>query len=288
MKDVLENRFLEAAEVIKKARTLVITAGAGAGVDSGLPDYRGEKGFWKSYPMYEPLGINYYDAANPVHFSSDPAFGWGFYAHRIDLYRHTTPHRGFFLLQEWIKRYKMEYFVVTSNVDGQFQKAGFPEDKIYEIHGSIHFLQCLRPCSDDIWENTEIVPVDLHTMRARKILRCPRCGEVSRPNVLMFGDFSWISRRSDQQDENFRTFIKQSSSPLAIIELGAGTAISTIRNMSENLGRKKGAVVIRINPRDYHISQPHISIPCRALEGLQGIDRLLGSLASENNQNLTG
>jgi len=273
MEDTLKNRFLEAARVVKNARTLIITAGAGAGVDSGLPDYRGDKGFWKSYPMYEPLGINYYDAANPVHFSNDPAFGWGFYAHRIDLYRRTIPHQGFFLLQEWIKRYNMEYFVVTSNVDGQFQKAGFPEDKVYEIHGSIHFLQCLRPCSDDIWENTENIPVDLHTMRARKILRCPHCGDVSRPNVLMFGDFSWISRRSDQQGNNFRAFLKQCPSPLAIIELGAGTAISTIRNMSETLGRKKGAVVIRINPRDYHASPPHISIPCGALEGLQGINR---------------
>ena len=116
----MNKRFEEAAQMIKKARTLIITAGAGMGVDSGLPDYRGEKGFWKSYPMYEPLGINYYDAANPSHFSRDPAFGWGFYAHRIDLYRQTVPHRGFFLLQEWIKRFGMEHFVVTSNVDGQF------------------------------------------------------------------------------------------------------------------------------------------------------------------------
>jgi NAD-dependent SIR2 family protein deacetylase len=103
------------------------------------------KALCKSYPIYEPLGIKYYDAANPVHFSEDPAFGWGFYAHRIDLYRNTTPHQGFSLLQEWIERYRMEYFVVTSNVDGQFQKAGFPEDKIFEVHGSIHFLQCEYP-----------------------------------------------------------------------------------------------------------------------------------------------
>ena len=273
--DLLSSRFLEAAKALKNARTLIITAGAGAGVDSGLPDYRGEKGFWKSYPMYEPLGINYYDAANPVHFSNDPAFGWGFYAHRINLYRNTTPHKGFSLLQEWIEHYQMEYFIVTSNVDGQFQKAGFPEDKIYEVHGSIHFLQCLRPCSGAIWENTETIPVDLLTMRAQKILRCPRCGDVSRPNVLMFGDFSWLSDRSDRQNENFRLFLKQSLSPMVIIEMGAGTAISTIRNLSESLGRKRDAVVVRINPRDYHISPPHISLPCTALEGLCGIQRTL-------------
>ena len=277
MNDKLARRFTEAAETIKNARTLIITAGAGAGVDSGLPDYRGEQGFWKSYPMYEPLGLSYYDTADPIHFSNDPAFGWGFYAHRIDLYRNTTPHQGFALLQKWVERYQMEYFVVTSNVDGQFQKGGIPADKIYEVHGSIHLLQCLSPCSEDIWKNTESIPLDLSTMRARRILRCPRCGEVSRPNVLMFGDFSWISRHSDQQNRKYRNFLKQAPSPTVVVEMGAGTAISTIRNTSEGLGRKKETMVIRINPRDYHISPPHISIPCGALEGLQGIEQALNS-----------
>ena len=268
-------RFQEAAAAIKIARTLVITTGAGMGVDSGLPDYRGEKGFWKSYPMYEPLGLSYYDAANPMHFEQDPAFGWGFYAHRIDLYRKTVPHRGFQLLLEWIDRFQMDYFVVTSNVDGQFQKAGFSPEKTYEIHGSIHYLQCSRPCSDDIWENKEDLPVDLSTMRAAKVLRCPRCGSVSRPNVLMFGDFTWLGERTDAQRDNFGRFLKNYRTPMAVIEMGAGTAISSIRNKSESLGRNHDAVVIRINPRDYRIASPNISIPCGALEGLLGIEQNL-------------
>ena len=54
----------------------------------------------------------------------------------------------------------MKYFVVTSNVDGQFQKAGFAGENILEVHGSIHHLQCTRPCSRAIWENGETIPVD--------------------------------------------------------------------------------------------------------------------------------
>ncbi len=275
MEKDLSSSFRKAAEAIKDARTMIITAGAGMGVDSGLPDYRGEKGFWRSYPMYMPLGINYYDAANPVHFGSDPAFGWGFYSHRIDLYRETKPHQGFRLLQEWIDRYRMDYFVVTSNVDGQFQKAGFPEDRVYEVHGSIHYLQCTTPCSSDIWANNEHVPVDLSTMRAQDVLRCPRCEAVSRPNVLMFGDFSWIADRSQEQEKNYRLFLKNCHYPMVVVEMGAGTAISTIRNMNEALGRNHGTVIIRINPRDYRISQPHVPVPCSALEGLQGIQEEL-------------
>ncbi|MGI6317999.1 MAG: NAD-dependent deacetylase [Firmicutes bacterium] len=273
----IRQSFQDAARAIKNARTLVITAGAGMGVDSGLPDYRGEKGFWKCYPMYEPLGLNYYDAANPMHFEEDPAFGWGFYAHRIDLYRKTTPHQGFQLLLKWISRFEMDHFVITSNVDGQFQKAGFSSEKVYEVHGSIHYLQCTRPCSSAIWENKEDIPVDLSTMRAKKILRCPHCGNVSRPNVLMFGDFTWLSERSDEQSRNYGSFLKKYTPPMVVVEMGAGTAISTIRNMSESLGKHHKALIIRINPRDYRISPPHISIPCGALEGLQGINKQLNS-----------
>ena len=43
------------ADAIGRADSLVITAGAGMVVDSGLPDFRGERGFWNAYPMYERL-----------------------------------------------------------------------------------------------------------------------------------------------------------------------------------------------------------------------------------------
>src|SRR6185369_1821164 len=116
---------------------------------------------------------------------------WGFYGHRTNLYRETVPHEGFALLRRWIELLGLDHFVVTSNVDGQFQKAGFAEDRLLEVHGSIHHLQCLRPCCPAIWANEEQIPVDMATMRADHIPRCPHCGGVARPNVLMFGDFSW-------------------------------------------------------------------------------------------------
>jgi NAD-dependent SIR2 family protein deacetylase len=141
---------LRAARALETARSLVITAGAGMGVDSGLPDFRGDQGFWKAYPMYERLGLSFVDAANPQHFGDDPAFGWGFYGHRLNLYRATVPHAGFGLLRRWLERFSLEWFVVTSNVDGQFQKAGFDEERILEVHGSIHHLQCLAGCTDRI------------------------------------------------------------------------------------------------------------------------------------------
>ncbi len=270
--------FGYAADAIRRARVLVIASGAGMGVDSGLPDFRGERGFWKAYPMYERLGISFVGAANPAHFHRDPSFGWGFYGHRTDLYRRTEPHDGFRILRQWIRRFNLPHFVVTSNVDGHFQKAGFGEDRVLEVHGSIHHLQCLSPCSDAIWPNREAIPVDHRTMRALRIPRCPHCGGVARPNILMFGDFSWLAHRTDRQESLFGKFLEENSgNEVVVVEMGAGTAVPTIRGMSERLGRRRGVTVVRINPREPWIDEPHLSIPDGSLAALTKIEEMLAA-----------
>ena len=65
--------FQRAAEAVREAEVFIITAGAGMGVDSGLPDFRGDRGFWNAYPPYARLGISFTEAANPDHFERDPA-----------------------------------------------------------------------------------------------------------------------------------------------------------------------------------------------------------------------
>jgi NAD-dependent SIR2 family protein deacetylase len=271
----LEDQFARAAEAISNATALVITSGAGMGVDSGLPDFRGDHGFWNAYPMYRRLGLSFVQAANPEHFERDPAFGWGFYGHRTNLYRETVPHRGFQLLREWLDRFGLDFFVVTSNVDGQFQKAGFPEESLLEVHGSIHHLQCLTPCSNAIWENRENIRVDFETMRAESIPSCRCCGGVARPNVLMFGDFSWLPGRTRRQERLFDEFVTDHrGGKLAVIEMGAGTALPTIRYMGERLAQQQAAL-IRINPREAQVPAGQISIATGALEGLEGIDRMM-------------
>jgi NAD-dependent SIR2 family protein deacetylase len=271
-----ENQLLKAAAAISSADALLITAGAGMGVDSGLPDFRGDYGFWNAYPMYRRLGLSFVQAANPEHFERDPAFGWGFYGHRMNLYRETVPHEGFQIVRKWLAELKLEHFVVTSNVDGQFQKAGFAEDEILEVHGSIHHLQCLSPCSNAIWVNREEIAVDPDTMKAQHIPKCIRCGGVARPNILMFGDFSWLSDRTRQQERSYNEFLTDHrDARLVVLEMGAGTAIPTIRYMGERLASTGRGSLIRINPREAQTPAGAISISAGALEGLRGIDNYL-------------
>src|SRR5580693_5442297 len=113
MSDETLNR---AATVISDADAILIGAGAGMGVDSGLPDFRGPQGFWRAYPVYEKLGLDFAAMANPRWFERDPAFAWGFYGHRLELYRQTQPHPGFAILRAWAARKEHGAFVFTSNV----------------------------------------------------------------------------------------------------------------------------------------------------------------------------
>lgn len=57
-----------AAAWLKEADAVIIAAGAGIGIDSGLPDFRGNEGFWKAYPPLKKLRVGFVDMANPSWF----------------------------------------------------------------------------------------------------------------------------------------------------------------------------------------------------------------------------
>jgi len=278
--DTRAQLLAQAAQWIIDADALLITAGAGMGVDSGLPDFRGEEGLWRHYPALGKARMSFVEIANSQVFVQDPALAWGFYGHRLKLYRDTAPHAGFALLRRIAARLPHGAFVLTSNVDGQFQKAGFAPGRICEIHGSIHHLQCCAPCGDAIWDAESLQPeVDAAACRLLSPLpRCPSCGALARPNVLMFDDWRWNEARSEMQRANLEDWLQKSASPV-IVELGAGLSVSTVRRIGESLSSSLSAPLIRINPRDDSIprSGRALGMPMSALEGLQAIAAQLES-----------
>ncbi len=265
-----------AARAIEDADALLFTAGAGIGVDSGLPDFRGDEGFWNAYPPLRELNISFAQMANPRWFFTDPTLAWGFYGHRQNLYRDTQPHDGFQVLRKWAAQKNGGAFVYTSNVDEQFRKAGFEEDQIVECHGSIHHLQCAAPCCDEVWHAGELkIEVDEITFRATgELPRCPRCGGVARSNILMFGDGAWLENRTSAQEKRETDWLKElKNARLCIIECGAGTAIPSVRCHGERLASTRGATLVRINVREAgNGSAGTISIALGAREALRVTD----------------
>ncbi|MGC8529869.1 MAG: SIR2 family NAD-dependent protein deacylase [Leptospirillia bacterium] len=252
---------------------IVLTAGAGMGIDSGLPDFRGPQGFWKAYPALGQARISFEEMASPQSFEANPKLAWGFYGHRLKIYRETFPHEGFSLLLRIASRVPKGIFVFTSNVDGQFTKAGYPEDRILECHGSIHYLQCFRDCRGLIWPADSLLPeIDSERVRLRSELpRCPACDGLARPNILMFNDGGWNPSRTWEQSQRWQAW-RKTSSRVIVIEVGAGTGVPTVRHFGEFLG----VPLLRINPREPNTFRDYdLSLQMGALEGIR---RIAGSL----------
>lgn len=265
----------KAVSWIRQADGLLIAAGAGMGIDSGLPDFRGPGGFWRIYPALGRARIAFESIANPAAFAHDPRLAWGFYGHRLDLYRQTVPHAGFAMLREIAGNMAHGARVFTSNVDGQFQKAGFAAESVCEVHGSIHHLQCTAACSERIWPADDFRPaIDEDNCRLLgELPSCPDCGALARPNILMFGDWQWIGRRSQLQEQRLARWLRQVER-LVVIEIGAGLQVPTVRRFAESCGGR----LIRINPDEATVPPGGhaIALP---LGGLAGIASLHAALA---------
>ena len=268
-----------AANLISQADALVVTAGAGMGVDSGLPDFRGTQGFWKTYPALGREQMDFHAIANPSAFRDRPQRAWGFYGHRLELYRQTQPHAGFEMLKRWGENMPLGYAVFTSNVDGHFQKAGFDPSVIHECHGSIHHLQCLNACTTAIWPADGFEPeVDVAQCHLLSPLpRCPSCGSLARPNILMFYDADWLEEREAQQAARMEQWLSHINRPV-VVEIGAGTAIPSVRRFGQRIVHEFGARLVRINPRESAVpSSQDIGLASGSLQALAEIDRILVS-----------
>ena len=277
-KNVIDGRHrlaARAADLIASADALIITAGAGMGVDSGLPDFRSGKGFWDAYPALARAQLSFEAMACPQTFIETPDVAWGFYGHRLNLYRATAPHDGFRLLLDMAKRVPLGAFVFTSNVDGQFQKANFDELRIMECHGSIHHLQCINACEEHVWSASGFHPeVDAAQCLMRSRLpTCPHCRQVARPNVLLFNDWRWLAKRKYQQQLRYRQWRAAVNRPV-VIEIGAGTAIASVRAF----GEEQYYPMIRINPTDADLVRAEgVSLSCGGLTGISAITDALAA-----------
>lgn len=273
----MKNDLNYAVELIQKADGILITAGAGMSVDSGLPDFRSVGGFWNAYPMFEAHGISFEQIATPMAYEQNPELAYWFYGHRLLQYRQTTPHEGYQILKRWAESKPHGYFVFTSNVDGHFQKAGFDEGRIYEVHGTLERLQCIHDCRDLSWSAAEFQPVvDNDNLRLlNEPPKCHYCHRNARQNVLMFDDWFYSSSYQNLKRHKLELWLKQVEN-LVVIELGAGKAIPTVRRFSERTAKAKKGGFIRINPMDAGVPKMHfLSLEMKTLEALTALDKLL-------------
>jgi NAD-dependent SIR2 family protein deacetylase len=272
-----------AADAVRGATAIVFASGAGMGVDSGLPDYRGNGGLYGDDQPFAKAGHGYVGMVTPKWFTLDPPFIWGNLGHRIDLYRSTAPHEGYAIARRWCERAPGGHFAVTSNIDNQLQRSGFAEERVFEGHGSLFWAQCQRACGVGIYAAHDVhIARDAETLRATgPAPLCPACGSPARLNVLFFGDSKFEVARSQAQYDRLRAWLDRTMAEpgarFVVIEGGAGTTVPNVRNFSELEARRFGGTIVRINPHEPKVPDGHIGLASGALATLRAIDARLGA-----------
>jgi NAD-dependent protein deacetylase/lipoamidase len=153
----------ELAQLLRERQPCVVLTGAGISTESGIPDFRSPGGIWA---QYDPMEYATIDA-----FRRDPEKVWEFHALRLGVLAEAEPNAGHLALAE-LERRGLVQAIVTQNVDGLHQRAGSRE--VIEVHGSIRAATCLE-CGTE-------------TALERPAQRCPRCGVIMKPGVVMFGE----------------------------------------------------------------------------------------------------
>lgn len=158
------------------------------------------------------------------------------------------------LLQEVERK---EWFVITTNVDGQFEKAGFNRERIFAVQGDYAYLQCAEACHDRLYYNESLVyEMSLSTedccIPSSLVPRCPVCGGLMEVNLRKDGNFVQDAHWYESH-ERYRDFMQKAYRRNTLfLELGVGyNTPAIIRFPFERMASQADNItLVRIN-RDY-------------------------------------
>lgn len=248
---------------IKSADAVLIGAGAGLSTSAGLT-YSGER-FMKYFSdFYQKYGINDIYSGGFYPYETLEEY-WAWWSRHIYYNRYDTDAgKAYLELLQLVKN--KNYFILTTNVDHQFQLAGFDKQRLFYTQGDYGLWQCSKPCHQKIYDNEETVRkmiVQQKNMRipTQLIPHCPKCGRPMTMNLRCDDTFvqgeGWYAAANRYQD-----FIRRyRNSHILLLELGVGMNTPVIikypfwRMTSENLN----AVYCSINLSE-SICPPEIKV----------------------------
>ena len=282
------DKVKDAKKEIINSDAMLVIAGAGMSVDSGIFTYRGTNGIWnKSIQIGNDL-YRYDEISSLDMWKKFPELAWGFKSNFYKMMIESEPHQGYYTLLNFVKnKLNNNYFICTSNIDNYFERAGFDIEKIYEVHGTMKYLQCMdKSCSIRnglIPMTKDTMPLfDSQTFIAKNMPNCPHCKYILRPNVSMFGDVDFYGKPYEyprKRMEKWLDNINKNKQSLIILEIGCGINPHSLRMNNGRMlsGEWKLPKInnlkcsIRLNPEDEddEISVNTIHVNMGAKSGLK-------------------
>ena len=248
------SRILQAKQAIKQADYIIIGAGSGLSAAAGLK-YSGEKfernykEFIEKYHFEDLYSASFYD------FGSQEE-KWAFFAKMIKLNRYNEkPLKLYQKLYEIVK--DKNYFVLSTNVDGQFFNSGFDKDKVFEVQGDYCYLQCENACHNKLYYNKELVEKWIQNtvdckIPSNLVMKCPVCGGNMDMNLRKDANFVQDSNWYDMSRKYDEFLGRTKDKNVVLLEIGVGfNTPGIIRFPFEQMtNNSKKTTLIRIN-KDY-------------------------------------
>ena len=219
-----ENEIKKLQEAIHTADAILIGAGAGLSTAAGLA-YSGER-FHRLFGDFEKkYGITDMYTGGFFPFPTEEE-RWAWWSRHIWYNRYMNAPKPVYQQLLSIVKDK-DYFVLTTNVDHQFQRAGFDKNRLFYTQGDYGLLQCTKPCCQKTWDNEEQVREMVEKQKDMRIPtelipRCPNCGRLMTTNLRADDKFvedeGWYEA-AKRYDEFTK---KVQGQKLLLLELGVG------------------------------------------------------------------
>jgi NAD-dependent deacetylase len=171
----VHKKIVRVAQMIEKAGRVVVFTGAGVSTESGIPDFRSPGGFWTKFDP-EDFTIDKFLSSPETRRKQ-----WRFLLSG-DLLKNAAPNAAHEAIAGLEVLGRLDC-VITQNIDNLHQKAGNDPGKVYELHGNMHWIRCLKcggryPLEEILgkYGAADDPPV------------CGRCGGIMKPDVIFFGE----------------------------------------------------------------------------------------------------
>lgn len=272
-------RISRARQALQDAAYVVIGGGAGLSDAAGIK-YAGKRFTSNFAPFIEKYGMTDMYSAGFYPFQSEEE-RWAYWALHISLNRFDAPPAGLYRTLFGLVADK-EYFVITTNVDSQFEKTGFSKNRIFEVQGNYAFLQCAAGCHDKLYYNEKIVKEMVENTRDCRIPsglvpKCPACGGRMTPHLRCDTHFiqneGWYEAKG-----RFETFIEGTENKSVVfLELGVGyNTPGIIRFPFEQMTyANPNAALIRLNKQHPDGASENICRTVSFTEDMEEVLRLL-------------
>ncbi len=171
----LTARIERVADLILESRRLVVFTGAGISTESGIPDFRGPGGLWT---RFDPD-----DFTIDKFLSSPDSRRKQWYLFREGLMSDKAmPNAAHIAIAELYRMGRLNC-IITQNIDNLHQKAGVPDDKVFELHGNMKWAVCL-----DCGRRFPFEEIKSRIESGEEIPDCPSCRGTLKPDIVMFGE----------------------------------------------------------------------------------------------------